>query len=139
MTNKFFLALLDISSAHARCSQEIFQEFDLSTAQPKILYILRKSDGFLQKDLAEFAKITPSSLSVLLENMIKKDLVQKEKVFISGGKRAYKILLTEKGQILAEKVYEEMEKLEKKCFEGFSENEREMIFYLLEKITNNLS
>lgn len=139
MSEKVFLTLLDISAVHARRSQEIFSELNLTHAQPKILYILRDSEGFLQKDLATFAKITPPSLTVLLNGMMKNNLVRREKVSVSGGKRAYRVLLTAKGREIADQVYEKIEQLEQECLKGFSDAERNMFFHLMGRMKQNLS
>ena len=48
-----------ISSAHAKRSQTIFERLNLSNAQPKVLYILRETDGYTQKELASICRITP--------------------------------------------------------------------------------
>ena len=50
MNEKFFLKLLELSAAHAKRSQAIFERLNLSNAQPKVLYILRKTDGYTQKN-----------------------------------------------------------------------------------------
>ena len=45
MNEKFFLKLLELSAAHAKRSQAIFERLNLSNAQPKVLYILNETDG----------------------------------------------------------------------------------------------
>ena len=97
----FFLSLLELSAAHAKKSREIFTTLGVSDAQPKILYILLAEDGWLQKDLAEFCKISPASMTILLNNMEKKNLVKRKKTQLSNGKRAFQIYLTENGRKIA--------------------------------------
>ena len=99
----FFLSLLELSAAHAKKSREIFTTLGVSDAQPKILYILLAEDGWLQKDLAEFCKISPASMTILLNNMEKKNLVKRKKTQLSNGKRAFQIYLTENGRKIAKK------------------------------------
>jgi len=65
----FFLSLLDLTAAHAKQNRQIFSDLGLTDAQPKILYILIRGEGWLQKDLAEFCKISPASMTTLLNNM----------------------------------------------------------------------
>lgn len=139
MKDKFFLKLLALSGAHAKKSQEIFQKLDLSNGHPKVLYILRVNNGILQKDLADLCSVTPPTMTSLLSSMEKKLLIQRKKVLVSGGKRAYRIYLTDTGQHTANLVYEEFELLEKECLHGFSEQETLQIFEFMDQITNNLS
>ena len=66
MNEKFFLKLLELSAAHAKRSQAIFERLNLSNAKPKVLYILRKTDGYTQKELASICRITPPSMTSIL-------------------------------------------------------------------------
>ena len=75
MNEKFFLKLLELSAAHAKRSQAIFERLNLSNAQPKVLYILRKTDGYTQKELASICRITPPSMTSILNNMEKADFI----------------------------------------------------------------
>ena len=121
----FFLSLLELSAAHAKKSREIFTTLGVSDAQPKILYILLAEDGWLQKDLAEFCKISPASMTILLNNMEKKDLVKRKKTQLSNGKRAFQIYLTEK--------------LEELTLSDFSQEEKDQLFSLMDKVCHNLN
>ncbi len=56
MNEKFFLKLLELSAAHAKRSQIIFEKLNLSNAQPKVLYILRTIDGCTPKKLLLYVK-----------------------------------------------------------------------------------
>lgn len=98
MNEKFFLKLLELSAAHAKRSQAIFERLNLSNAQPKVLYILRKTDGYTQKELASICRITPPSMTSILNNMEKADFIYREKVLTAGQKHAHKIYLTTKGK-----------------------------------------
>lgn len=138
MERKIFLSLMSAYSAHSKKSNSYFQTLDLTTGQPKVLYVLYGQQGLLQKDLAKICKVEPPSMTVLLRNMEKKDLVRREKVLVSGGKRAFRVYLTEKGRKLSEKVICHVEKLEEICFQGFTEKERVLLLDMLDRITENL-
>ena len=96
MNEKFFLKLLELSAAHAKRSHAIFERLNLSNAQPKVLYILRETDGYTQKELASICRITPPSMTSILNNMEKADFIYREKVLTAGQKHAHKIYLTTK-------------------------------------------
>lgn len=139
MSLKFFQILLNVSAAHAQRSRELFQTLDLSPGQPKILWNLRIQEGFVQKDLAARCKIAPPSMTSLLKGMEQKGLIRKERKLVSGGKRAYCIYLTDKGREISEIVVKEIDRLEDICFQGISTAEKETLFQLLERVSDNLT
>ena len=136
--DKFFLALLGASSAHAEASRRIFNDLGLTEAQPKILYILNAYEGSVQKDFAKLCGIKPSTLTVQLTRMEQEGLVRKEACQVSGGKKAYRLYLTEQGKALASSLEERIDKLEEQSFAGFSAEERQTLMQLLEKVEDNL-
>jgi len=138
MSEKFFLRLLAVSSAHAEMSRSAFTKLGLTEGQPKILYILRRNDGIVQKDLADYCGIRQSTLTVLLSKMEALGFIRREACYISGGKRAFKILLTDEGHIIANKLEAVVEDLEAKCFKGFSEKERKLLLNMLAKVEENI-
>lgn len=71
--------------------------------------------------------------------MEKNDLIYREKVHVSGGKRGFRIHLTEAGKKKADIVYNEFEILEKRCLQNFSDEEISQLFSLMERVTQNLS
>ncbi len=139
MKDKFFLALLETSAAHADKSRAGFQRLDLPEGQPKVLYILYYCEGCFQKDLAERCRIRQSTLTVMLEKLEGKGYIRKERTVVSGGKRAYNIYLTEAGRKMAEQVIALIEDLEEQSMKGFSRKERELLLSMLERVTDNLN
>ena len=103
------------------------------------MYILRKIDGCTQKELASVCKVTPPSMTSILNNMEKADFIYREKTLTNNGKHAHRVYLTKKGKITAEEVYSEFEKLENLCLKGFSDEEKLHVFEIFEKITENLN
>lgn len=138
MSERFFLKLLAVSSAHAEMSRNAFTELGLTEGQPKILYILRRNDGLVQKDLADYCGIRQSTLTVLLTKLETQGYIRREVCYISGGKRAFKILLTNEGHIMADRLETVVDELEAKCFEGFSEKERELLLSMLTRVEGNI-
>jgi DNA-binding MarR family transcriptional regulator len=138
MKDKLFLALMEAFSIHEEQSRMIFQRLNLSTGQPKVLYILRLNQGCLQKELAEFCQVKQPTMTVLLTNMEKGGLIRKDKTIVSGGKSALRIYLTDYGQKVAEEVVENIEKLEEVGFKGFTEDEKMQLLEMLGRVAENL-
>jgi len=138
MREILFLSLMDTQKSHWDRSRKGFQELDLSDGQPKVLYMLRFIDGSVQKDLAKACDIKPSSMTVLLDGLEKKGYIRREETKVSGGKRAFKVCLTESGKDMAEKVFWLIETIEDETFEGIAEEERLQLFDLLRRVRENL-
>lgn len=136
--NKLFLALLGASSAHADASRTAFAQLGLTEAQPKILYILKRTGGIVQKELAQVCNIRQSTLTVLLSKMESQDYIYKEICYVSGKKRAYKIYLTRKGKEKADELENVVETLENKGFKGFSEEEKKSLLIMLGRVEENM-
>lgn len=135
---KLFWALIKAQSAHAEASRKVFNRLDLTEGHPKILYLLRRNDGYVQKELAEFCGIRQSTLTALLEKLEERNLIRKEKTYVSGMKRAYRIYLTEEGKEKAEELEVEVEKLEAQSYIGFTEEEKDTILELLARVEKNM-
>lgn len=138
MREILFLSLMDTQKSHWNRSRKGFQKLDLSDGQPKVLYMLRFIDGCVQKDLARACDIKPSSMTVMLDGLEKKGFVRREETKVSGGKRAYKVHLTNEGKEIAEKVFRLMETIEEETFEGITEEEQQQLFSLLRRVRENL-
>lgn len=139
MREQLIVSLLSASAAHQKSCWSGFRELDLSPGQPKVLSRLRYQEGYLQKELAALCYVEPATMVVLLSNMEKRGLIRKEVDHVSGGKRAYRIFLTEEGRRLAEQVDRVVEEMEEKGFVGFSEEEKDLLISLLGRLTENLA
>ncbi len=138
MSEQLIVTLIKASSAHQKSCAAEFRKLELSPGQPKVLSRLRYQEGYLQKDLAALCNVEPATMVVLLANMEKKGLIRKEVDHVSGGKRAFRIYLTEEGRRLAELVDEQVKEVEVKSFRGFSEEERTQLLALLDRLAENL-
>ncbi len=136
--NKFFLALLGAYSAHGEASREIFNDLGLTEAQPKILYILKFNEGIVQKDFAQLCSIKPSTMTVQLTRLENDGMVRKEVCYVSGGKKAYRVYLTDRGRKIADSLIERIDRLEAISFGGFNEEEKKQLLSMLERVENNL-
>lgn len=132
-------ALIYSSSAHRKACRTEFQRLNLSEGQPKVLAVLFEKEGYLQKDLARICHVEPATMTIILSNMEKKDLIRRETSHVSGGKRAFEVYLTEKGKEIAEVVNNIVGEVENKGLKGFTVSEQEQLISYLERLGNNLS
>lgn len=139
MREQLIVSLLSASAAHQKSCWAGFRELDLSPGQPKVLSRLRYQEGYLQKELAALCHVEPATMVVLLSNMEKRGMIRKEVDHVSGGKRAFRIYLTEEGRSLADQVNRVVEEMEEKGFTGFTEEEKDQLISLLGRLADNLA
>lgn len=130
--------LIIASAAHKRKSRKVFRELNLTEGQPKVLTILKGMEGCQQKDLASACRVEPATMTSLLKLMEEKGLIRKESCYVSGGKRAYRIFLSEEGNRLADKVMKRLNEIEQMAFDGFTDEDRNKFMELFSKVTWNL-
>lgn len=139
MSRKFLhVLLLKTYAAHKKSSRQQFQQLQLTEGQPKVLSILRGIEGCQQKELAEACGVEPATMTALLKNMEQSGLICKEKLQLPGGKRAYRIFLTEKGAKLSGQVMDIVENLEQVAFQDFTEQEKTDFLKLFARVAENL-
>ncbi len=138
MYDKLFLALMGASAAHGEVSRRAFARMGLTEGQPKILYILRRGDGLMQKELAALCGVRESTLTVLLRSCEDRGLIRRERQATLSGKSALYVTLTDEGKRVADALEEAVESMEELGFRGFSAQERQALLEMLSKVTRNL-
>lgn len=138
MENRFHRLLICASAAHKKYCRQRFQELDLTEGQPKVLAVLSCMENCLQKELAEACRVEPATMTSLITKMEEKELIVREREMVSGGKRAYRILLTEKGRQVATEVKGIIHAAEQQCFGGFTQEEKEIFLRLFARVAENL-
>lgn len=128
--------LIKLINSHRRTAHREFNEVGLSKGQPKILDFLVLNNGCIQKDIADNCHIEPATVTSLLANMEKKELVYRSQN--SENRRILNVFLTDKGIEAQKKVIKIFNGLDELCFKGFSEDEKTQTIELLNRIQNNL-
>jgi DNA-binding MarR family transcriptional regulator len=108
-------------------------------SHPPILFILRyeMSDKVAsQKELADFLGVRPSTIAISIKRMEKAGLVRK----VSDGNdlRRNIITLTEKGEKLVDESSLVFDEIDKRMYEGFTEEEKEKLKKYYIRIMKNL-
>lgn len=78
------------------------QEHDVTRAQWIALFYIGKGEGIFQKELSDYMNIKESSMVRLMDRMEKEDLVVRKKEV--SDRRITRLVITEKGKILREKL-----------------------------------
>jgi DNA-binding MarR family transcriptional regulator len=108
----------------------------LSPGQPKVLEFLKFHDGSEQKNIAKACEIEPATVTNILLRMEEANLIERKQ--LNGNRRSLHVFLTEQGKVMTEKVSEIFNEVRKEAFNGFTKEEQEETFRLLQKMLDNL-
>lgn len=95
-----------------------------------------KDKDIFQKDLEKGLDLKRSSISLMLNNMEKSNLIQR--VPVSEDARLKKIVLTNKSHKLYEKIAPAIDSVENRLSKEITEDELKVFYNVLDKIRNNL-
>ena len=134
----YFGYLLRQAAAGYRTRMEKSLE-DLGLTQPQyaIMTILNAYPGLSNADLARTALLTPQTLSVIVANLRRADLIGRTPHDTHG--RILKIELTARGTHVHAEARQRVRRLEAEIGEGFSEEEKHAVRRWLARMSNTTS
>ena len=113
------------------------KEFELTPDQYVILNLLLENDEIMyQRQLAEIMFKDRANISRIIDIMHRNGLI--EKIPDSNGRRIYKLIVTEKGKEIRNRVLSTDKELRAVITENISEEELNSIFHILEKMNKNI-
>jgi len=122
------------SRALAQCISE--QGIDaFSGEQGKILFVLWQKDKITQKELATETGLAKNTITVMLEKMEKNNLIKR--ITDENDKRKSLVILTEHAKSLKKCSDKISDKMLKKMYKGFSEEEIDNFEEYLHRIIKN--
>ncbi|WP_297997301.1 MarR family winged helix-turn-helix transcriptional regulator [uncultured Oscillibacter sp.] len=111
--------------------------YDVTPAQTHVLLYLQQHGGRVpQHELAEFLRVKPSTVNGVLDRMEEKGLVRRS-VSGSDARRRF-ITLTEKGAEQQALFQQSFLDVEAAMVRGFTQEERETLCALLDRVIQNL-
>lgn len=116
----------------------VFQEYELRGGYGYVMHYLydNQDKDIYQKDIEEKMSIRKSSVTNLLINMEKAGYIERKQTHYDA--RFKKVVLTAKGKQVHEEITKGIMMVEKKCMEGFSQEEKDKLFELLAKLQSNI-
>ena len=113
------------------------KEYELTPDQYVILNLLLENDEIMyQRQLAEIMFKDRANISRIIDIMHRNGLI--EKVPDSNGRRIYKLIVTEKGKKIRNRVLPTDKELRAVITENISEEELNSMFHILEKMNKNI-
>ncbi len=113
------------------------QEIGLSGGQPHILMSLSAKNLQTQKELADFIRIQPASMTDILKRMERDELV--ERIRDENDLRSIRVSITEKGREKVHAFFEKEASLDDIGLRGFSAEEKEACIHFLKRILDNMN
>lgn len=89
-----------------------------------------------QKTLEDHMHLSNPTITVLIQNMMRKGLIQRVRVPEDG--RKYQLLLTEKAKESCDKCCTDLARDDKIVYEGVTNEEKQILFSIFRKIEANL-
>ena len=129
-------SLVRLNKMHRTMAKKEFQKVNLTEGKPKLLNFINNNPGCSQREIASCCKIEPATATSILASMEKENLIYRERN--SKDKRILNVFLTEKGVDAQRKVEKVFLELEKVCFDGFSQQERNDAINTLNRLYENL-
>lgn len=132
------LAMSEMKSRLRQKIQTTINDYDpdLSFELIEILGLLSRHDGINQQEIGNRVSKDKSSITYLINNLVKRDLV--ERVAYQNDRRNKQIFLTSKGKQVVETVYPWALDLYKKAAGDLHEAEISQMLLLVKKMTANL-
>ena len=135
--SRFSLAISEIDRCWHKLAADEMTKYELNSSHAVYLTMLYNfSEGITAAKLSKLCCKNKADVSRMVAILEKKGLVRKERV--SGKFYRAKLLLTEAGKQAAEYVQQRAKLAVELAGSGMSDEEREVFYRCLERITNNL-
>ncbi|RXJ68119.1 MarR family transcriptional regulator [Halarcobacter ebronensis] len=134
--NSFGLIIANIRNSIKNRIERLLLDYDLSTAQTLIIIRLCEKDNLTQKELAQNTYLKQSSLTLLIDKLEKKGLVERKNK--NNDRRAYLICITKKGKELEEILTNTGKQVDEEALKDISEEAKEILIQTLKKVYLNL-
>ncbi len=136
MSEKFSALLASLSRAMKGRVDAALSEHGVRAGQQFILEELWREDGLAPGELANRIGVETSTVTRTVQRMEAADLVRREPD--QEDARLVRVFLTERGKELEGVVPEVMRRVTEEALSGFSEDEKNQLQRLMERIRSNL-
>jgi MarR family transcriptional regulator, organic hydroperoxide resistance regulator len=118
-------------------SQELLGPLGIYAGQEHIFFPLAKRGERTQNELAEIMGRRPATVAVMLKRMEKAGFI--ERTSDEKDRRVTRVRLTGQGTATAAEIRTQFGRLNRECFEGFSEEEKATLAGYLKRMGDNLA
>ena len=105
-------------------------------SQMRMLEFIERNEGCTQAEVAAFVKVTPASVAQSIKRMEASGFIERDAC--KGNLRANSLRITPAGREAAKNCRLVFDGLEESMFTGFSDEEKEQVNGLLDRLIENL-
>ncbi|MBS6564739.1 MAG: hypothetical protein DBY09_03545 [Selenomonadales bacterium] len=109
----------------------------LYNGQPPLLEYVEKHPGCTQAELADFLKVSPPCIATSVKRLQKAGIITKTED--ASDMRRSHLYLTPLGQTKSEQCRQAADQIDKQIFNGFTSEETECFYSMLDRMLANLS
>jgi MarR family transcriptional regulator, organic hydroperoxide resistance regulator len=128
--------LANICHLHHTRAYQLLEGFGLYRGQPPVLRALWQQEGLTQTELAEKIKITPATMTKMLQRMEKTGFIQRKAD--SEDQRVSRVYLTDTGRTVQKDIEDVFRQTEEETFGNFSLEERVLLRRFFAQMRENL-
>jgi len=128
--------LIYFAMKHRRIMQKYLDETGVYQAQHRLLMEISRNPNASQNDIAKAMDVSAATIAVSLKKLEKGGYIGRE--MVEEDNRLNKITVTEKGNKVVEQSKQIFEQADKKVLEGFTDEEKSTLLFLLNKLNVNL-
>lgn len=121
---------------HRSKHREMKTKEGIHPGQMKLLSIISKNDGIIQRELAEILDMRPSSLTEILSNLEKNSLITRKQD--ENDRRIMHVHLTEEGNSIIKDFKQAKDNLQDSIFNCLTLEEKEKMLEIVGKINSSL-
>ena len=128
---------MQVNHLHHLRAHMLLNGIGLYRGRPPILFFLRENGPCSQKQIADYLRINPATMTVMLGRMEKDGLIERRQDTVDA--RVTKVNVTEKGLESCKAAEKCMDKLRSELYKDFSDEEREALERTFAKMRANLT
>ena len=128
--------LANIGHLHHQRAHQLLEGIGLYRGQPPVLFALWDQEGLTQTELCECVKISPATLTKMLQRMEKSGFIQRRPD--TQDQRVTRVYLTETGRAIQNQVEDVWKTMQMDAFMNFTEEELNQMRQFLIQVRDNL-
>ena len=137
MTDSVGFLLNDTARLYRRTLDGMLRDLGMTSLQWRTVARLKREPGMRQSELADLLEVEPITLSRMIDRLADSGMVCRKPD--PNDRRAWNLYLTDKTDGLIRQLEVEARRVEDLAFTGLSEDERQMLAGLVERVRANLS
>ncbi len=128
--------LAQVCRLHYIRAQALLETLGVYRGQPPVLHILHEQEGLTQSELAVRLRLTPATITKMLQRLEKAGFVQRQTD--AEDQRVSRVYLTDAGRAIQADVAAALGRLAQEAFADFTIEERVVLRRLLLQMRDNL-